>query len=210
VIAALFVESPGPYTDLANVDPWDKQRDARKYPGPWPVVAHPPCARWGRYWNGGPSAKVKRKKGDDGGCFKAALEAVRKWGGVLEHPEGSHAWEWFGLRRPMMGCGWTAAGDFIGYTCQVEQGHYGHRARKKTWLYANSTHLPILKWGPSKGIRLEEGYHSSEARREARKAGVKPMKRINEKERVYTPLPFMYVLLKIADHARVSNMLVKP
>ena len=55
MIAALYVQSNGVYADLAGVDPWYEARDARTYAGPWPVVAHPPCARWGRYWGGGPS-----------------------------------------------------------------------------------------------------------------------------------------------------------
>ena len=46
MIAALYVQRGGVYFDLAGVDPWDEQRDARRYAGPWPVVAHPPCARW--------------------------------------------------------------------------------------------------------------------------------------------------------------------
>lgn len=100
VVAALYVQTDGCYFGLPDVDPWDEPRDARKYAGPWPVVAHPPCERWGRYWFGGPSAKVRRIKGDDGGCFKAALEAVRKFGGVLEHPEASAAWAHFGLAAP--------------------------------------------------------------------------------------------------------------
>ena len=69
MIAALFVANPGCYIGLPDVDPWDKERDARTYAGPWPVVAHPPCVRWGRYWFGGPSARVRRQLGDDGGCF---------------------------------------------------------------------------------------------------------------------------------------------
>ena len=97
MIAALYVESNGIYYGRPDVDPWDADRDARKYDGPHPVIAHPPCARWGRYWSGGPSASYKRKLGDDGGCFAAALASVRKWGGVLEHPEASHAWTTFGL-----------------------------------------------------------------------------------------------------------------
>jgi hypothetical protein len=49
-IAAIFVETGGVYFGLPGVDPWDKVRDARSYPGPFPVVAHPPCQRWGKFW----------------------------------------------------------------------------------------------------------------------------------------------------------------
>ena len=41
MLAALFVETNGCYWDLPGVDPWDIIRDARLYPGPFPVVAHP-------------------------------------------------------------------------------------------------------------------------------------------------------------------------
>jgi hypothetical protein len=81
MIAALFVDKNGPYFGRDDVDPWDKERDARTYNGPWPVVAHPPCERWGRYWSGGPSAKTRRLLGDDDGCFESALRSVRTWGG---------------------------------------------------------------------------------------------------------------------------------
>jgi hypothetical protein len=122
MVAALFVETNGVYFGLPDVDPWDRHRDARTYAGPHPVVAHPPCERWGRYWSGGPSARVRREKGDDAGCFAAALEAVRKFGGVLEHPEASHAWTTFGLNEPPRCGGWVVA-DFVGgWTCCVEQG----------------------------------------------------------------------------------------
>lgn len=47
MIAALYVEKNGVYYGLPDVDPWDKERDARLYAGPWPVVAHPPCSTWG-------------------------------------------------------------------------------------------------------------------------------------------------------------------
>lgn len=52
MIAALFVETDGCYFGLDGVDPWDILRDAREYRGPHPVVAHPPCQRWGRFWHG--------------------------------------------------------------------------------------------------------------------------------------------------------------
>lgn len=48
MIAALYIDERGPYVGLPGVDAWGISRDARLYEGPWPVVAHPPCARWCR------------------------------------------------------------------------------------------------------------------------------------------------------------------
>lgn len=201
MIAALFVETGGVYFGLPDVDPWDEARDARKYAGPWPVVAHPPCERWGRYWSGGPSAKVRRQKGDDGGCFTAALASVRAFGGVLEHPEASHAWREFGLLAPPWTGGWVAAGDGVGFTCCVSQGHYGHRARKATWLYAVAAALPSLHWGPTEPReRLDEGFHSAEERQRAVRTGI--CQRLSKKQRLATPVPFRDLLLSIARSAR--------
>lgn len=154
MIAALYVQTGGSYFNLEGVDPWDEVRDARQYPGPWPVVAHPPCQRWGKMWMGSPShvAKtgIRKIKGDDAGCFKAALASVRQFGGVLEHPYGSHAWAHFGLNKPPRKGGWVAADMLGGWTCQVEQGRYGHWMRKPTLLLAYKTDLPELDWGISK------------------------------------------------------------
>lgn len=188
MIAALFVEPDGVYVGLPDVDPWPESRDARLYRGPDRVVAHPPCERWGRYWFGGPSARERRVKGDDAGCFASALFAVRTWGGVLEHPEGSAAWRWFGLHVPLKTGGWSAADEFGGSTCCVEQGHYGHPARKATWLYAVRCALPALAWGASSGrARLDEGFHSKAERDAARAAGVKPIARLSKRQNLQTP-----------------------
>jgi len=202
MIAALYVQTGGCYFGLDGVDPWDAVRDARLYAGPWPVVAHPPCERWGRYWNGGPSALVKRTKGDDNGCFAAALAVVRRWGGVLEHPEASAAWGWFGLNKPPRHGGWVVA-DFVGgVTCCVDQGAYGHRARKRTWLYACGVELPSLKWGRAPGdfVRLDEGFHSIEERRRAIKTGA--CQRLSANQRKATPIPFRDLLISIAQSAQ--------
>jgi len=202
-VAALYVETNGCYYGLPDVDPWDEARDARLYAGPWPVVAHPPCERWGRYWSGGPSAKVRRIKGDDGNCFKRALWAVRCLGGVLEHPEASHAWRAFGLMAPPKTGGWIIADNFGGWTCCVEQGHYGHPARKATWLYARSEFVPAtpIRWGPSSGQRLDEGFHSKAERDAARAAGVAPRKRLSKADNQRTPPAFRDLLLSIARSA---------
>lgn len=149
MIAALYVATGGAYFGLENVDPWDEARDARKYRGPWPVVAHPPCQLWTNFaalnykrWGG-----EHNRPGNDGGCFDHALSCVNRFGGVLEHPAFSKAWPAYGLTRPPKAGGWVPSGR--GWVCHVEQGHYGHRARKATWLYACKTDRPDLVWGPS-------------------------------------------------------------
>ena len=146
MIAALYVESGGVYFGVPDVDPWDVERDARLYAGPHAVVAHPPCSRWCRL-AGLVEARWGHKKGEDGGCFAAALASVRKWGGVLEHPAYSDAWKAFGLNRPPGSGGWVNADFQGGWTCHVEQAQYGHPARKRTWLYAHAAALPSLRWG---------------------------------------------------------------
>jgi hypothetical protein len=199
-IAALYVQTDGAYYGIDGVDPWDEHRDARMYHGPDPVVAHPPCKRWGRYWSGGPSARVRRRLGDDNGCFAAALLAVRTWGGVLEHPEASHAWRVYGITRPPRGGGWVQALD-VGWTCCVEQGHYGHLARKATWLLVCGTTdaPPDLKWGPSSGERLDAGFHSR-AEREAYTGP--PIRRLTPSQNLATPPEFRDALIDIARRCR--------
>ena len=205
MIAALYVAPGGVYYGRPDVDPWGlPERDARLYAGPWPVVAHPPCQRWGRYWSGGPSARVRRALGDDAGCFTAALTSVRRWGGVLEHPEASHAWRAHELLRPPRHGGWVAAGDG-GWTCCVEQGHYGHAARKATWLYCHgATSLPSLRWGPAPaGVRLDQGYHSAEERRRAVKTGI--CQRLSKRQREATPPAFADLLISIAERCAAAR-----
>jgi hypothetical protein len=145
-VAALYVDPHGVYAGLPDVDVWDEARDARTYAGPWPVVAHPPCQRWCRFAPG-IETRYGYRVGDDGGCFAAALDAVRTWGGLLEHPAYSLAWAAFGLPVPRSAQGWTVAMLDDGASCYVEQGRYGHPMRKATWLYAHGVEFGPLRWG---------------------------------------------------------------
>jgi hypothetical protein len=205
-VAALYVETDGAYFGQDGVDAWDIQRDARTYRGPHPVVAHPPCQRWGRYWHGAPRRPHQYRLGEDDGCFGAALTSVRSYGGVIEHPKDSHAWKFFGLATPPAAGGWVKADKFGGWTCCVWQGHYGHFAGKATWLYAvvpNPAALPALTWGPSDSGPTPEmvaRYGYAKARRVGRMAlvGGKDKTRI----RNATPPAFRAVLLDIARSAR--------
>ena len=205
MIAALYVETDGCYFGIDGVDPWDQERDARTYAGPHPVVAHPPCQRWGRFWHGSTRKPHQFKLGDDNGCFAAALAAVRKWGGVIEHPADSHAWKHFGIRAPERHKGWQSASDWFGtggWTCYVEQGHYGHMSRKPTWLYAYGVALPDLNWS-----RGEQRLHPIALERygyeKARRIGMTAMVGGKNKTRIRnaTPQQFRDVLISIARTA---------
>ena len=202
MISALFVETDGAYFGLHDVDPWDAARDARGYRGPAPVVAHPPCQRWGRYWHGAPNKPHQYRLGEDGGCFAAALTAVRNYGGVLEHPKDSHAWGWFGLAKPPICGGWVKADDFGGRTCCVWQGHYGHFSGKATWLYAvTGAEPPELIWGPSANTgptpEMVARYGYAKARRVGRMALIGGKRKTQIRDA--TPLGFRDdVLLPIA------------
>ena len=209
-VAALYVETDGAYFGLPGVDPWDEARDARTYAGPHPVVAHPPCQRWGRFWHGSTARPHQFRMGEDGGCFGAALTAVRNYGGVLEHPADSHAWAWFGLNAPPRGGGWVRADEMGGWTCCVYQGHYGHIAGKGTWLYAAGMPLdalPALRWGKTEQrlhpVALERyGYEK------ARRIGMLAMVGGKDKTRIRnaTPAEFRAELLALARKAHNTKI----
>lgn len=194
MIAALFVATGGCYFGLPDVDPWDEKRDARRYAGPYAVVAHPPCSRWCRL-AGLVEKRWGHKRGDDGGCFESALKSVRTYGGVLEHPAYSDAFEHFGLPIPSRDGAWTSSLFDGGWSCHVEQHRYGHAAKKATWLYAFGVpSLPTLKWGhvsdqKTKSLVSWCGNHISSGE-------TRP--RLGHKAAIATPEEFRNVLLNIA------------
>lgn len=201
-IAALFVETGGCYFGIAGVDPWDIERDARKYTGKIPVVAHPPCQRWGRFWHGSTRKPHQYKLGDDGGCFAFALNTVRQVGGVIEHPADSKAWDFYGLKKPTRDGGWIKADEYGGHTCYVEQGHYGHFSRKGTWLYVCKTDLPELKWGKGEQ-RLHPKALEKYGYEKARRIGMCAMIGGKDKTKIRnaTPVEFRDLLICIARSA---------
>ena len=203
-LAALFVQPDGCYAGLPDVDAWPEARDARRYTGPLPVVAHPPCQLWGAManvnyarWGGD-----HNKPGNDGGCFAAALESVRRFGGVLEHPAKTKAWAAHGLAQPA-GIGWQRTIDG-GFVCEVWQSAYGHRAAKATWLYYHGTNPPFeLRWARPKGTH-QIGFHDQRG-----KAANKPT--LGKREAKATPLEFRDELLRLAmmaHNAKVTGLSV--
>ncbi len=162
-------------------------------------MAHPPCQLWTRFahvnykrWGG-----EHNRPGNDGGCFAAALEALDRCGGVLEHPAFSDAWKAFDLPRPV-GIGWRESNGF--YVSEVWQAAYGHKARKRTWLlYKGVGAPPEMRW------ERPEGTHQIGFRDQRGKARNKPT--IRGKAASATPGPFRDMLIGLAGSASLSASL---
>jgi hypothetical protein len=205
MIAALYVQKNGCYFNLVNVDPWDQKRDARLYPGPHSVVAHPPCQLWGKFakinyhrWGG-----EHNRPGNDGGCFAAALESVRKNCGVLEHPADTYAWEAHDLPKPA-GLGWQwvdiydPRDNIDHYVCEVWQSAYGHKARKRTWLYYCGYKEPhALKWERKPGT-----HQIGRDQRDRNPAVNRNKPKLSGKAASATPVEFRDALIKLAANAK--------
>ena len=123
-VSVLFVRNQSIYKLIAGCDCWDKWRDASRYAGTDPVIAHPPCRTWGNL----KTVATKAPAGEhELGNFSIAQ--VRRCGGVLEHPAGSTL---FAEEK----CGKLETPDkWGGWTLDVDQYHWGHRAAKPTRLY---------------------------------------------------------------------------
>ncbi|MFV3415300.1 hypothetical protein ACNFH8_23800 [Pseudomonas sp. NY15436] len=123
-VAVLFARQDSNYKAMAGTDVFDIDRDARTFAGGMPVVAHPPCRMWGRL------RQFAKGRPDEKELGIWAVKQVRTWGGVLEHPAESTLFN--SCRMPHPG---EFPDEFGGWTLEIEQFHWGHRAEKATWLY---------------------------------------------------------------------------
>lgn len=172
-VSVLFARSDSCYNDLVG-DVWDIKRDARNYIGTNAVICHPPCRGWGRLRH------LAKPRPDEKALALFAVEQVRRCGGVLEHPLGSSLWHQASLPKPGFVDAWG------GWTLLVDQGWFGHKAPKPTYLYicgVTSSCVPELP------VQLQ--------RAEGRTLDLTPA------EREHTPIQFAHFLLAIAAQAAV-------
>ena len=176
-VAALYVDPKrGPYPTLPNVDPWGVERNATRYAGPDPVVAHPPCGAWGRY---------SHRCHDDGATGPVAVAQVREFGGVLEHPRHSKLWAHCGIPRPG-----ELPDAWGGFTIEVCQCDWGHPAEKATWLYiVGTTDLPPM---PPRSEPTMRSYRKPSGRLSS------PLERMAKSKRHLTPPAFAAWLVEVA------------
>lgn len=122
-VAVLFARTDSHYKDIPGCDVYDIERDALTWAGGTAIVAHPPCRAWASLRH-----CAKPSPGEKEYAIWA-IEQVRRWGGVLEHPLRSLLWPTANLPEP------GERDTFGGWTLIVDQNWWGHRARKRTRLY---------------------------------------------------------------------------
>ena len=185
-----------------GADVWDADRDARKWRGGTPVVAHPPCRAWGRL------RRFAKPQPGELDLARFAVAQVRKYGGVLEHPECSTLWPDQGLPEP------GQRDEYGGWTLPVHQYWWGHRAQKKTLLYIvgceprDVPQMPIQLGTSDCVIRLDkrraDGSH-------IRKGDSDWRRPLGPAEREATPPAFAAWLLELASRCHVQpNTRIKP
>lgn len=226
--AAAFPRMPRTYGMPDALDCWDATRDARLYAGPHPVVAHPPCKHWGRLRHlahvecracsfNGPDRGAALVDGpprcpvcgsiagyvSDRDCAPRAVEQVRAYGGVLEHPAGSLLWEACGLPRVGGPCSCNRVDclfvdEWGGYTIELDQVEWGHVARKRTWLYLVGVPREALEASPFP--RREPTHRVARDRRMTDPA--RGRKECSAAQRRRTPPLFAEYLVRLAQAAK--------
>ena len=136
-VAILYARQDSIYKTMPGCDVWDIDRDARRWPGGCPVVAHPPCRLFGHLAHAATQARPDEKR-----YAYQCIHHIRRNGGVLEHPKASKLWCEMKLPEPYAG-----ADPWGGFTLQIDQIHFGHPAIKASRLYVcgvDPEHLPCV------------------------------------------------------------------
>lgn len=189
-VAVLFARADSHYKALQGLDVFDEARDARTWQGGAPVVAHPPCRMWGKLRQFAKGAPHERQLGID------AVRSVQRWGGVIEHPAESTLWAHLGLPTPG-----RAPDQHGGWTAEVRQCDWGHKAEKLTWLYIVGCHPDELPPLPPPG----EATHYIKKNRIGYRPSAGSKKTVTKAEREMTPPAFGVWLVEVARRCSVKH-----
>lgn len=189
-VAVLYARGDSIYRAIDGTDVWDAERDARRWPGGAPVVAHPPSRAWGSL------RAFAKPREDEKALALHAVECVRRWGGVLEHPAGSTLWAAAGLPKPGEG-----VDQWGGWTLAAPQLWWGHRAEKRTWFYVVGADLRQLPQIPF-SMALPTRYVVAKSGRRKGMPGWMPD--MNKAEREATPPALAAWLVEAARVCRVG------
>lgn len=172
-IAALYVRNDSIYKHICWIDSFDIDRDARSYRDGLPVIAHPPCRAWGRLKH------FSKHPEEEKLLALIAIDQVRRNGGVLEHPSGSSLFKSY-LPKP-------GTSDEYGFSISIDQFWWGHKARKRTYLYIAGIAKKEL---PEIPLRMDAIMYAV--------SGSKRLRDISKQEREATPVLFASWLCQVA------------
>jgi len=178
MVSVLFARQDSIYKTLTDCDVWDIERDALKWPGGNPIIAHPPCRAWGSLRHFAKPRPGERE------LALWAVKQVRAEGGVLEHPARSLLWPEAGLPRP------GERDEYGGWSLWISQFWFGHRAEKPTLLYIVGCEPSQL---PSIPFKLGEATHVIQTRK---RTNHRPF--VSKAEREHTPIDLAVWLYKVA------------
>lgn len=185
MVSVLFVREDSVYKTL-GVDCWDIHRDARTWPGGNPIVAHPPCRAWGQL------SHMAKPRPDEKELAIFAIQMIRKYGGVLEHPRASKLWPHLNLPKG------DKTDEFGGFTLCVNQSWWGHKAQKKTLLYVCGVGRKDIPPMPIRFDRIDFTVTSS-----IRKSTGRRLKgRLGTKDNEGTPCEFAKWLVELASKCK--------
>lgn len=189
-VAVLYARKDSIYRDIPGCDVWDEERDARKFSGNMPIVAHPPCRAWAGM------AHLARPRADEKDLARHAVAMIRENGGVLEHPATSKLWRDQSLPEPGERDAWG------GFTVVLPQWWFGHLAEKPTRFYivgCNPKTLPE--------IPIQLGDAPCVVTTSKRKCKTPPEEwrpRLTAKQREATPIKLATWLVAVARSAKVD------
>lgn len=182
-VVVLFVRADSLYKAMPGVECYDAQRNALTWGGGCSVVAHPPCRSWGVL-----SHMANPRVGEkDLGPW--AIEQVRKWGGVLEHPAGSRLFRHCGCAVPD-----GLPDEWNGISILIDQFDFGHVAHKDTILYI----VGCAKLPPLPPTRME-GTDRSIC------GNVPGTHRCTQKQREETPVKLAEWMIEVARRSHKHN-----
>lgn len=168
MISVLFARADSVYKTFPDCDVWDIERDALNWPGGNPIIAHPPCRAWGKLRH------FARPRAGEKELAIWAVEQIRVWGGILEHPASSLLWSEMNLPLP------GQRDQFGGFSVWISQWWFGHRADKPTLLYIVGIEPADL---PPIPFKLGEATHVIQSRK---RKNHRP--HVTKAEREHTPL----------------------
>ncbi len=197
-VAVLFARRDSIYKTMPGCDVWDEDRDAMKWGGGSPVVAHPPCRLWGELSHMSTASDADKR------LAPWAIDQVRRWGGALEHPARSKLWRHCGIRTN------GVVDEFGGRLEIIEQGWFGHPARKLTGVYivgCRRDQVPTIpmRLGESAYIITQPGRRKDGTRRTCNLDYAAPPGFSSRQQfREHTPPTFAEWLVEVARRCRPS------